>query len=377
LHPPPRITLTATALGEYVRFHSRDRRFHFAVHEGRELSESGGGRPDNLLPDDREVVEFQPTPWSGTDYPADTAAEGELIRRFFDRLTTLVAREAGNTPTPVHFYVWARSEVRHLIEGCCRAGPELLGPVRQLFGCREGLEQQMCSAVREEVDRRYALGRTGRGLGVVASLGWCGRRFHWVRAVGGVGHDLSGVFSPGVFDFTAPLNVHPDGTWAADGAGTPHPFEVRARFADGLPAPYWHAAWGTLPDGDSDAREPAERYRAAGAPGLLGAYLRARVQALRWVEEGVTPKNPGVEKSPLDPAALPAFRLGRDGVARAATDFLRLDQHVRRSDWVAAHLLPPLARVRTSTSAGPTGWPPTCCPRSPASGRARRCRSSR
>ena len=302
------------------------------------------------LPGDREVVEYRATPWSGTDYPADTAAEGELIRRFFDRLAALIAGEAGGRPAPVHFYVWSRSEVRHLIEGCCRAGPELLGPVRHLFGCREGLEQQMYSAVGEEVDRRYALGWTGRGLGVVASLEWGGRRYHWVRAVDGVEHDLARVFSQGVFDFAADLGVNPDGTWAADGGGTRHTFEVRARFADGLPAPYWHAAWGTLPDpgpgGDPRTRASVGRYRAAGAPGLLGAYLRARVHALRWVEEGVTPKNPGIEKSPLDPATLPAFRLGRDGVARAATDFLRLDQHVRRSDWVAAHLVPPLARVR-------------------------------
>ncbi len=92
-------------------------------------------RDDRPLPDDREVVEFRATPWSGTDYPADTAAEGELIRRFFDRLTALIARTAGADPAPVHFYVWSRAEVRHLIEGCCRAGPELLGPVRQLFGC--------------------------------------------------------------------------------------------------------------------------------------------------------------------------------------------------------------------------------------------------
>ena len=308
------------------------------------------GKPlfeDRPLPDDREVVEFRAVPWTGADYPADTAAEGELIRRFFDRLAVVIAREAGGEPAPVHFYVWSRAEVRHLIEGCCRAGPELLGPVRQLFGCREGLEQQMYSAVRDEVDRRYALGWTGRGLGVVASLGWGGRRFHWVRTVGSVEHDLAAVFAQGVFDFAADLAVNPDGTWAEDGAT--HPFEVRARFADGLPAPYWHAAWGTLPEPGTDdprTRESVGRYRAAGAPGLLEAYLRARVQALRWVEEGVAPKNPGVEKSPLDPDSLPAFRLGRDGVARAATDFLRLDQHVRRSDWVAAHLAPPLGRVR-------------------------------
>jgi hypothetical protein len=304
---------------------------------------------DHPLPADSEVCEFQTTPWSGTDYAADTAAEGELIRRFFDRLVGVIARKVGSTPTPVHFYVWSRLEVRYLIEGCCRVGPELLGPVRQLFGCREGLEQQMYSAVREEVDRRYALGWTGRGLGVVSSLEWAGRRFHWVREVGDREQDLTTVFTQAVFDFAADLDVAPDGAWAAEGAGAKHLFEVRARFSDGLPAPYWHAVWGTLPDpppgADPRVGASIERYRAAGAPGLLEAYLRARVQALRWVEEGIGPKNPGIEKAPLAAADLPVFRLGREGVARAATDFLRLDQHVRRSDWVAAHLVPPIGRV--------------------------------
>lgn len=303
------------------------------------------------LSENCEVVEYQTTPWSGTDYAADTVAEGELIRGFFERLAERLTRLAGPESVPVHFYVWSRSEIHHLIEGCCRAGPELMGPIQQLFGCREGLEQQMDSAVREEVDRRYALGWTGRGLGVVASLEWSTRRFHWVRSVDGVEYHLSAVFAQGLFDFETDLSIDPDGTWVAEGAGSRHPFEVRSRFADGLPAPYWHAAWGTLPDAASDddarTRESIDRYRAAGAPGLLDAYLRARVQALRWVEENITPKNPGIEKSPIDLATLPAFRLGHEGVAKAATDFLRLDQHVRRSDWVAAHLLPPLARVRT------------------------------
>jgi hypothetical protein len=311
------------------------------------------GKPtheDRPVSPESEVVEFQPKPWSGTNYAADTAAEGELIRRFFDRLSGVIAKEAGPEPCPVHFYVWSRAEVRSLIEGCCRAGPELLGPVRQLFGCREGLEQQMYSAVREEVDRRYALGWTGRGLGVVASLEWNSRRFHWTRLVEGSVQDLSRVFAQGVFDFAADLGTNGDGSWAQEGSGTSRRFEVRARFGDGLPAPYWHAVWGTLPgpgpNVDPRTLAAVQRYREAGTAALLEAYLRARVQALRWLEEGIAPKNTGIEKAPLDPTNLPQFKLGHAGVASAATDFLRLDQHVRRSDWVAAHLVPPLARVR-------------------------------
>lgn len=301
------------------------------------------------LPADRAVVRFKETSWSGTDYAADTAAEGELIRGFFDALVKLIAGELAGAAAPVHFYVWSRAEVRYLLEGCCRAGPELLGPVRQLFGCREGLEQLMYSAVQDEVDRRFALGWTGRGLGVVTSLEWGGRRFHWTRAIDGREHDLTRAFAQGVFDFAADLDVRPDGTWAADGAGEPHRYEVRSRFSDSLPAPYWHAVWCTLPPAqpgaDDKVRSSLAAYERAGSPALLTEYLQARVHALRWVEESIAPKNPGIEKTPLSATELPLFRLGRDGVARAATDFLRIDQHVRKSDWVAAHLQPPLGRV--------------------------------
>ncbi|MBA4191249.1 MAG: hypothetical protein C0467_24980 [Planctomycetaceae bacterium] len=322
------------------------------VHERFESGKDRVGKPtyeNRPLPTGGTVVEFKETPWKGTDYAADTVAEGELIRRFFDRLVVLIAQAIGETPAPVHFYVWSRSEVRYLLEGCCRAGPELLGPIRQLFGCREGLEQLMYSAVQDEVSRRYALGWTGRGLGVVTSLEWDKRRYHWLRTIGNQEHDLARVFAQGIFDFTAQLHANADGNWTADGSGTPHTFEVRCRFSDALPAPYWHATWGTLPDPGPDSepnlRESLSRYARAGSPGLLAEYLQARTHALRWIEESILPKNPGIEKTPLTAAELPAFRLGRDDVARSAIDFLRLDQHVRRSDWIAAHLLPPIARV--------------------------------
>ncbi|HEY1186291.1 MAG TPA: PD-(D/E)XK nuclease family protein, partial [Gemmata sp.] len=322
------------------------------VRERFEVGKDRLGKPvhdERALPGGREVVAFQSAPWTGTDYAADTAAEGELLRSFFGSLVERIATELGGTAAPIHFYVWSRAEVRYLLEGCSRAGPELLGPVRQLFGCREGLEQLMYSAVQDEVDRRFALGWTGRGLGVVTSLEWAGRRFHWTRTVKDREHDLARVFAQGVFDFAAELDLAPDGGWAPDGTGARHTFEIRSRFSDTLPAPYWHAVWGTLPaprpGADARVHESLAAYARAGAPGLLTEYLRARVHALRWVEESISPKNTGIEKTPLAAADLPAFRLGRDGVARAATDFLRIDQHVRRSDWVAAHLLPPLARV--------------------------------
>jgi hypothetical protein len=54
-----------------------------------------------------------------------------------------------------------------LVEACTRADTRLLSALRELLGCHESLEQLIFSALEEEVDRRYALGWTGRGLSVV------------------------------------------------------------------------------------------------------------------------------------------------------------------------------------------------------------------
>ncbi len=322
------------------------------VWEQFETGKDSAGKPiyeERPLPGGQEVVAYKTTPWKGTNYAEDTAAEEELIRRFFDRLVERIGQEAGQEPVPIHFYVWSQAEIRQLIEGCCRAGQGLLGPIRQLFGCREGLEQLIYSCLQDEVDRRFALGWTGRGLGVVSSLTWFGRRYHWTRLVEDQGLDLDHEFSQSVFDFKYPLEIDADGNWTNDGTGTRHTFEVRSRFSDSLPAPYWHAVWGTLPEpgavADPRLRSAIERYRRVRTPNVLEEYLRARTHALRWVEEGIRPKNAEIQKSPLAIADLPAFHLKREGVAQSATDFLRLDQHVRKSNWVAEHLLPPVIRV--------------------------------
>lgn len=297
----------------------------------------------------RDLVEFKTAPWKGNNYADDTAAERELIQRFFYKLVSLIAEVAGQDAAPVHFYVWSQSEVRQLMEGCCRAGSHLLGHLQQLLGCREGLEQLIYSCVQDEIDRRFALGWTGRGLGVVASLRWFGRSYHWRRVVNGLPCNLDQDFTQNVFDFKTQLDLDPAGNWAEPGTGARHVFEIRSRFADSLPAAYWHAVWRKLPDPasvkDHRLKHAIERYNRARVPNMLPAYLAARCHALRWLEENVTPKNPEITKPAVTIADLPDFHLDRDDVAKAALDFLRLDQHVKKSNWIAGHLLPPLIRV--------------------------------
>jgi hypothetical protein len=328
------------------------RRADPVVYEQFEAGGGAGGKPateDRPLPAGQELIEIKTARWKGNNYEDDTAAERELIQRFFYKLVNLVAREAGQEAVPIHFYVWSQLEMRQLIEGCCRAGSQLLGHLRQLLGCREGLEQLIYSTLQDEVDRRFALGWTGRGLGVVTSLRWYGRRYHWKRLVNGKPYDLDHELTQNLFDFKTHLYLNAANEWADESTGTRHTFEIRSRFQDSLPAAYWHALWRTLPRPEA-VKHPRlkyaiECYNRARVPNMLEEYLRARTHALRWLEEGIKPKNNEITKPPLTIQDLPDFHLDRDDVARSAIDFLRLDQHVKKSNWIAAHLLPPIIRV--------------------------------
>ena len=174
--------------------------------------------------------------------------------------------------------------------------------------------------------------------------------------MGGAPVELDRVFEQDIFDFRSTLELNAEGGWARgrDDAVGRHRFEIRSRFHDTLTAPYWRAIWRALPAANHPAvtdrrvRASIERYnRVIERPGLLRAYLQARVQALRWLDERVRFKNAEIEKPELDIAHLHDFELGIDTTGRAAIDFLRLDHHVRMTDWQTAHIQPAAARVQS------------------------------
>ncbi|MBD2487176.1 AAA family ATPase [Aulosira sp. FACHB-615] len=302
----------------------------------------------------QDVIKLQETAWSG-DYEQDTQAEKQLIQEFFQQLVAAIARVADTDEAPIHFYFWSRQEITQLIEGCSRADSQLLGHLQELLGCREKLEQLIYSCLDDEVNRRYALGWTGRDLSVVTSLRWYDRSYHWRRRLpSGEEVVLDQVFSLDVFDFKSDLDILANGEWAdkSSSISSKHKFEVRLRYFNSLSAAYWRAYWGTLPDpndpilgSDAKVKNAIRHYQNAKTPGYLEGYLLARTHALRWVEEGITFKNNEIEKPNLAIAALPNFTLGVNNTARAGIDFLRLDQHVKVMDWIANHLIPPIYRV--------------------------------
>ena len=308
------------------------------------------------------IVHIKQGQWSG-HYLVDCAMERELLQTFFGRLVEAMQVSGARTKeahVPVHFYLFGAGGMKTLMDACGRVGGNMLGYVRELFGCRDTLEQLMYSDLSAEIASRYAWGWTGRGLSVLTSLRWFGRRFHWLRQVGGQPVALDQQLRRDVFDFRRDLHLDGQNQWVPKGtpASRAVTTEVRSRFHDSLPAPYVHAFWGTLQDPDGDEAStlpsfliaPLRDYQRAAAPGVLRAYLHARVEAMRWLEERVMLKNRRIQKVALHLKALPQFKLETTHPARAALDYLRFDQHVKFHEWLQTHLVPPHVRIAKGES---------------------------
>ncbi len=303
--------------------------------------------PLSLMKTGRFVVKEKKEPWSG-DPSRDDAEEGELIRSFFEELVSLLrsevelwdtlealgspARGEEGGAAPLHFYVWSQTEIKNLVEAILRVGPKggnLLEALWHLMGCREGLEQLIFSTLAEEVRTRYALGYTSLSLITATSLPWFGKSFPWRTEDLNLRH----LFRHWLFDFR-----HYEKSRF---------MEVRSRNYDALPPVYWRFFWGKEP---SKELLPEVKQALGEASHHIPTYLRARALALRWIEERIKPKNSQLQKPLMRPEDLPDFRLEAQGVLRVARDFLRFEQQVRLSLWLADKTLPPGLRVRNGTS---------------------------
>jgi hypothetical protein len=197
---------------------------HVIKERRNEQRDANGNRTYDEQPvQGKDIVEFIPAIWTGR-YDADTGAERQLIQGFFQKVVDAIAEVAETHSASIHFYVWSRSEIAALVEACSRVDSRLLGHLSQLLGCRESLEQMIYSCVKDEVDRRYALGWTGRGLAVISSLRWYGQTYHWRRRVAGSVVDLDRIFEQDIFDFKTTLRMDSHGRWAdEDDTNAPYP----------------------------------------------------------------------------------------------------------------------------------------------------------
>lgn len=306
----------------------------------------------------RTLTAIKRSEWTG-DYVRDTMSEQTMLQEFFGELVEVIQDTAPARLAPVHFYLWSEQELTRLIEACNRTGGGMLRYLRELLGCRESLEQLIYSDLSKELTTRFATGWTGRGLTVQTSLDWFGKRFHWRRKFGRHVYDLDVEFTRDLFDFGSTLYLDDRGEWSSKDDPNAHATrcEVRTRFFDNLSAPYFRAYWDALTDPDAPGASVSpliaralRDYRRARQPGVLKTYLEARVQAMRWLEERVTYKNNGIHKPLVDVDTLPDFRLQASKPSHAAIDFLRLDQHVKLTQWLQDHMTPPYVRVANGRS---------------------------
>lgn len=326
--------------------------------------------PVEVLPDGsvrpvqgQSIVKIANARWTG-DEGRDAGIEEQLMREFFRELTDAILRagkRAKFEAMPIHFYVWSAREITLLMEACTRIGPHMLGYLRELFGCRDQLEQLIFSSVGEEIDDRFALGWTGRSLAIATSLRWFGESFHWTRLVEEEVYRFDKEMSRDLFDFRTFLTLDAQGAWTDKQGPTTRDVrtEVRSHFFDQLSSPYLWAYWKALPElrhalshkGKLDKKldKVLQDYERAAGLGVLVAYMQARVEAVRWVEERVKFKNNFIDKPAMALGELPHFKLGTMDVASAAVDFLRLDHHVGFNEWLRALLAPPMLRIARGT----------------------------
>ena len=303
----------------------------------------------------KEVVSYIGEPWTG-DLSEDDDKESLMVQGFFDRLVDAIVSVAnGDEKRPVHFYVWSKNDMTHLIDSCTRAGGSLLHSLTELLGCRQRcqgpMEQLIFTPMRDEIDQKVALGYTGHSLAIATSLGWYGFPwFHWTRTEDGEPVDLTRAFRRDIFDFRMSLNLNQVNEWCErdDPNGHTEFFEIRTKFDSGISAPYWYAMWGLLPAAENARdRTLMDDYRRGGKANLVSAFLKAKCQALRWLEERLF-KNDGIVKPPVPINELRQIDLhfkGRYDLVNACLDFMRLDHHVKKVEFVTSCMRSPSIRV--------------------------------
>lgn len=305
----------------------------------------------------KDVIKFKKTPWTG-DYAEDSQAEAQLIEKFFTQLVKAIANVAKAKKAPIHFYVWSKQEMTQLLEGCARAGTKSLAHLRELMGLRRDLnnEQLIYTNLDREVDQCFALGWTGRDIAVVTALKWFDACYHWRRMVNGepIYLDRQEGFFRDVFDFVKyDVRVDPAGNWANSSTSKDmQKMEVKLRYFNSLSAAYWRGYWGILPNPDdpkldSKTRNAIKDYNNARKAGYLKEYLRARTQAIRWIEERFPNwlLNDEIDKPFILINNLNKYSLNTNNVTQAAIDVLRFDHHIKFTDWISRHLVPPGYRI--------------------------------
>ncbi len=307
-----------------------------------------------------EVAVIMESAWTDSEDKNDLK-ERELLEKFFSDISNILINVGNEDARAVHFYVWSESDMRHLIDGCKRAGGDVLGNLVELLGCRaectHNLEQVIFTPIQNEIKRRISIGKISQSLASVTSLSWFGWFFHWNRRIGDEEVNLRYCFRQDIFDLIAKLEEK-DGILNSSNNGKY--YEVRVMTDSLISLPYWHMMWD--PETvwnvkDSRAYTAMTDYRRAGRPEYIKEFMKAKCQALRWFDERLMPKETkSGKRQPTLVTSKPFINLkelnclkeefkSRYSLKQACLDFLKLDHSMKEAEWLSNNARSTFSRV--------------------------------
>lgn len=315
------------------------------------------------------VMASEPPATDGSNDHIEEAVLQEFFTEFLDNLRSLATDIGVETDAPVHFYFYTHTEYDALIDAISRhTSVPILTAVRDVFGLRGALDQQMVSVVRDDIDDRFALPINNRGLLPVMEYvqpnadGFFPKTQWRYTRRDGTEIDLRSAFKRKLFDYTAPyadttsgIALYPEGP--PDGY-----YPSRARQGSHIPIEYVWAVLGGLPDAAETSRlagpsrtapykwvDPDTQSTRITAEDLKALGERF-ARCLAHVERGIEYKNPNIPKAPLDLTTLHDFSLGSSSLERACMEYLHLEYSAQRNDLLRHYSLPVRQRIRRGDS---------------------------
>jgi hypothetical protein len=272
---------------------------------------------------EREVLET-------TDGPPSEEAEAELVERWVTGLLDAVREVADDDPVYLHIYVYDSYDQKVVLDAIRRNLDRLAGlpDFFDLLTETAATSQSMFSFLASELRERTNLGILCQSLPLAA------RRVGFDWTFDDV--ELHRVFQARVFDNRRTL---PDGRW----------YESASRFNSQVPLEYAYGAWGKLPQpGDEKTRRLLEPFRVTREQLLLLA--RARLRALRHIEQSFRFRNRFVPKEPIKLPSVHETQGGAAGLASVLLEFLYVEHHTKLQGLLTLFALPIDRRVASGAS---------------------------
>lgn len=295
----------------------------------------------------------------------------EFFTQIFDAIRSIAAEMNMNDEAAFHFYFYTHDEYEAVIGAVTRhEAVPVIDAVRDLFGLRGPIDQQMVTVIRDEIQSRIALPTPNSGLLPVMEYFRPDEDFFPQTAwkytrPDDTTVDLRSAFHRKLFDYRVAYERSPSGITLYPEDEPDGYYPSRARQGSHIPLEYVWAALGRWSDDsiDADTRDPAASpgiaaYRWVDSDDKSTRLTRADVKALgrrlanclAHVERGIHYRNPTVPKEPLDLDNLSAFSLGDPSISRACIEYLQLEYSSQRSELLRHYALPVKQRIRRGDS---------------------------